>query len=69
MSKRFAEIFINVYIYRSMQKQWKAVDKLELHHLVDVVILSTKGPRRAADFLSGGSIVTLFGSFIPLTSD
>ena len=49
-----------------MQKQWKAVDKLELHHLVDVVILSTKGPRRAADFLSGGSIVTLTRSFIPL---
>ncbi|KAJ3515971.1 hypothetical protein NLJ89_g1430 [Agrocybe chaxingu] len=26
----------------------------ELHHLVDVIVFSTKGPRRAADFLSGG---------------
>ena len=30
------------------------MDKPELHHLVDVVILSTKGTRRAADLLSGG---------------
>ena len=52
-----------------MQKQWKAVDKLELHHLVDVVVLSTKGPRRAADLLSGGSIFTLTGSCISPISD
>ncbi|KIM46105.1 hypothetical protein M413DRAFT_16853 [Hebeloma cylindrosporum] len=36
-----------------MQK-WKSVDIPELHHLTDVIVFSTKGNRRAADFLSGG---------------
>ena len=45
-----------------MQQQWVAVDKPELHHLVDVVVLSTKGTRRAADLLSGGLNFTLIGS-------
>ena len=33
-----------------------------------MIVLSTKGSRRAADFLSGGPIFTLTGSFFPLTS-
>ncbi|CAK5275618.1 unnamed protein product [Mycena citricolor] len=35
-------------------QKWTAVDKPELRHFTDVIVLSTKGPRRAADFLSGG---------------
>ncbi|RXW15104.1 hypothetical protein EST38_g10750 [Candolleomyces aberdarensis] len=36
--------------------QWKAVDKPEFHSLgmADVIVLSTKGSRRAADWLAGG---------------
>ena len=49
-------------LYYWTQQQWKAVDKPELHHLVDVVILSTKGSRRAADLLSGGLTFTWPGS-------
>ena len=28
-----------------------------LHHLVDVIVLSTKGNRRAADWLAGGMLL------------
>ncbi|KAJ3541918.1 hypothetical protein NMY22_g3700 [Coprinellus aureogranulatus] len=35
-------------------RKWKAVDKPGLHNLVDVIVLSTKGTRRAADWLAGG---------------
>ncbi|KAF9008990.1 RNA dependent RNA polymerase-domain-containing protein [Cyathus striatus] len=35
-------------------QKWKAVDKPELHYLTDVIVCSTKGNRRAADFLAGG---------------
>ncbi|TEB05121.1 hypothetical protein FA13DRAFT_1723225, partial [Coprinellus micaceus] len=34
-------------------RKWKAVDKPGLHSLVDVIVLSTKGKRRAADWLAG----------------
>ncbi|KAJ6489328.1 RNA dependent RNA polymerase-domain-containing protein, partial [Mycena vitilis] len=34
--------------------KWTAVDKLELHRFTDVIVCSTKGSRRAADFLAGG---------------
>jgi hypothetical protein len=34
--------------------QWIAVDRPELRHFTDVIVCSTRGPRRAADFLSGG---------------
>jgi hypothetical protein len=30
------------------------VDRPELRHFTDVIVLSVKGPRRAADYLSGG---------------
>ena len=52
-----------------MQQQWEAVDKPELHRLVDVVILSTKGSRRAADLLSGGLDLTWAHSLISLIPD
>ncbi|KAF6762282.1 RNA dependent RNA polymerase-domain-containing protein [Ephemerocybe angulata] len=35
-------------------RKWKAVDKPELHGLVDVLVFSTKGKKRAADWLAGG---------------
>ncbi|CAA7259841.1 unnamed protein product [Cyclocybe aegerita] len=35
-------------------QKWKSVDRPELRHHVDVIVFSTKGPRRAADYLSGG---------------
>ncbi|KAJ2927622.1 hypothetical protein H1R20_g9471, partial [Candolleomyces eurysporus] len=37
-------------------RKWKAVDKPEFHSLgmADVIVLSTKGSRRAADWLAGG---------------
>ncbi|KAJ6628702.1 RNA dependent RNA polymerase-domain-containing protein [Mycena sp. CBHHK59/15] len=35
-------------------QKWKAVDRPELRHFTDVIVCSIKGPRRAADFLSGG---------------
>lgn len=35
-------------------QKWKAVDRPELHHLTDVIVLPTTGDRRAADLLSGG---------------
>ncbi|KAJ7507906.1 RNA dependent RNA polymerase-domain-containing protein [Mycena galericulata] len=35
-------------------QKWTAVDRPELRHFTDVIVLSVKGPRRAADFLSGG---------------
>jgi hypothetical protein len=34
--------------------QWTAVDRPELRHFTNVIVLSVKGPRRAADYLSGG---------------
>ncbi|KAF8897616.1 RNA dependent RNA polymerase-domain-containing protein [Infundibulicybe gibba] len=33
---------------------WTAVDRPELHDLVDVIVLPTQGDRRAADLLAGG---------------
>jgi len=41
-----------------MYLQWKSVDLPELHYLTDVIVFSTKGNRRAADFLSGGMFLT-----------
>lgn len=38
--------------------QWKAVDVPELHPLKDVIVLSVRGPRRAADWLAGGRSVS-----------
>lgn len=35
-------------------QKWRAVDRLQLHYLKDVIVLSVKGPRRAADWLAGG---------------
>ncbi|EAU84823.2 RNA-directed RNA polymerase [Coprinopsis cinerea okayama7 len=35
-------------------QKWRAVHRPELRDLVDVVVLSTKGARRAADWLAGG---------------
>lgn len=35
-------------------QKWKAVDKPELRGYTDVIVLSTKGERRAADYLAGG---------------
>ncbi|TFK75828.1 hypothetical protein BDN72DRAFT_831274 [Pluteus cervinus] len=35
-------------------QKWKAVFRRELSHLSDVIVLSVKGDRRAADFLAGG---------------
>ncbi|KAJ6485142.1 RNA dependent RNA polymerase-domain-containing protein [Mycena vitilis] len=35
-------------------QKWMAVDRPELRHFTDVIVLSVKGPRRAADYLSGG---------------
>ncbi|KAJ7047282.1 RNA dependent RNA polymerase-domain-containing protein [Mycena alexandri] len=35
-------------------QKWTAVDRPELRHFTDVIVLSVKGPRRAADYLSGG---------------
>ncbi|KAJ6539428.1 RNA dependent RNA polymerase-domain-containing protein [Mycena capillaripes] len=35
-------------------QKWSAVDRPELRHFTDVIVLSVKGPRRAADYLSGG---------------
>ncbi|KAJ7068354.1 RNA dependent RNA polymerase-domain-containing protein [Mycena amicta] len=35
-------------------QKWTAVDRPELRFLTDVIVLSTKGARRAADFLGGG---------------
>ncbi|KAJ7590902.1 RNA dependent RNA polymerase-domain-containing protein [Mycena floridula] len=35
-------------------QKWKAVDRPELRHICDVIVLSVKGERRSADFLSGG---------------
>ncbi|KAJ3570203.1 hypothetical protein NP233_g4567 [Leucocoprinus birnbaumii] len=35
-------------------QKWKAVDKSQLHYLRDVIVLSVKGTRRAADWLAGG---------------
>ncbi|KAF8913977.1 RNA dependent RNA polymerase-domain-containing protein [Gymnopilus junonius] len=35
-------------------QKWKSVDRPELHHLTDVIILPTTGDRRAADMLAGG---------------
>ncbi|KAJ7638893.1 RNA dependent RNA polymerase-domain-containing protein, partial [Roridomyces roridus] len=35
-------------------QKWIAVDRPELRHFKDVIVLSVKGDRRAADFLSGG---------------
>jgi len=51
--KRFYSSNPNIYstfltVFISLCK-WKAVDRPELHHLTDVIVCSTKGPRRAAD--------------------
>ncbi|KAJ7608107.1 RNA dependent RNA polymerase-domain-containing protein [Mycena polygramma] len=35
-------------------QKWKAVDVPALRHLTDVIVCSTRGTRRAADYLSGG---------------
>ncbi|KAJ7781151.1 RNA dependent RNA polymerase-domain-containing protein [Mycena metata] len=35
-------------------QKWTAVDRPELRHFTDVIVLSVKGSRRAADYLSGG---------------
>ncbi|KAK7061800.1 RNA-dependent RNA polymerase [Favolaschia claudopus] len=35
-------------------QKWTAVDRPELRHYTDVIVLSVKGSRRAADYLSGG---------------
>ncbi|KAJ4478201.1 RNA dependent RNA polymerase-domain-containing protein [Lentinula aciculospora] len=35
-------------------QKWQAVDRSELRHYTDVLILSVKGDRRAADWLGGG---------------
>ncbi|KXN89661.1 putative RNA-dependent RNA polymerase SHL2 [Leucoagaricus sp. SymC.cos] len=35
-------------------QKWEAVDVSQLHYLKDVIVLSVKGPRRAADWLAGG---------------
>ncbi|KAH9482728.1 putative RNA-dependent RNA polymerase SHL2 [Psilocybe cubensis] len=41
-----------------------AVDRPGLHHLTDVIVMSTKGDRRAADLLSGGDYDGDKGTFI-----
>ncbi|TFK75829.1 hypothetical protein BDN72DRAFT_785862 [Pluteus cervinus] len=41
-------------------QKWKAVFRPELFHLTDVIVLSVKGDRRAADFLAGGPFPFLF---------
>ncbi|KAJ6598976.1 RNA dependent RNA polymerase-domain-containing protein [Mycena vulgaris] len=35
-------------------QKWKGVDRPELRHFTNVIVLSVKGPRRAADYLGGG---------------
>ncbi|KAJ7129577.1 RNA dependent RNA polymerase-domain-containing protein [Mycena epipterygia] len=35
-------------------QKWRAVDRPELRHFTNVIVLSVKGPRRSADYLSGG---------------
>ena len=40
--------------------QWQATDVFQLHYLRDVIILSVKGPRRAADWLAGGESLLVF---------
>ncbi|KAF9076729.1 RNA dependent RNA polymerase-domain-containing protein [Rhodocollybia butyracea] len=35
-------------------QKWKAVDRLELRHYTDVILISVKGARRGADWLGGG---------------
>ncbi|KDR83661.1 hypothetical protein GALMADRAFT_150744 [Galerina marginata CBS 339.88] len=45
-------------------QKWKSVDRPELHHLTDVIVLPTTGDRRAADFLSGGDQDGDKGTFI-----
>ncbi|KAJ7498829.1 RNA dependent RNA polymerase-domain-containing protein [Mycena latifolia] len=35
-------------------QKWKGVDRPELRNFTNVIVLSVKGPRRAADYLSGG---------------
>jgi RNA dependent RNA polymerase len=37
-------------------RKLKAVDKPELSHLSDCIVFSTKGPRPAADMMSGGDL-------------
>ncbi|KAJ6515806.1 RNA dependent RNA polymerase-domain-containing protein [Mycena sanguinolenta] len=37
-------------------QKWVAVDRPELRNFTDVIVLSVKGPRRAADYLSGGDL-------------
>ncbi|KAJ7682709.1 RNA dependent RNA polymerase-domain-containing protein [Mycena polygramma] len=39
---------------QKISSKWMAVDRPELRHFTDVIVLSVKGPRRAADYLSGG---------------
>ncbi|KAJ7665536.1 RNA dependent RNA polymerase-domain-containing protein [Mycena rosella] len=34
--------------------KWTAVDRPELRHFTNVIVFSVKGPRRVADYLSGG---------------
>jgi len=48
---RFPSIAPIIY---SKKTQWQATDVSQLHYLRDVIILSVKGPRRAADWLAGG---------------
>lgn len=45
--------------------QWKAVECASLNYLTDVIVCSTKGPRRAADFLAGGTTTHLPRILIP----
>ncbi|KAF9485277.1 hypothetical protein BDN70DRAFT_627571 [Pholiota conissans] len=45
-------------------QKWKSVDKPALYHYTDVIVLSTKGNRRAADFLSGGDYDGDKGTYI-----
>ncbi|KAF7355393.1 RNA-dependent RNA polymerase [Mycena sanguinolenta] len=37
-------------------QKWVGVDRPELRYFTDVIVLSVKGPRRAADYLAGGDL-------------
>ncbi|CAK5275616.1 unnamed protein product [Mycena citricolor] len=54
MCRRHVPVHFALHDVKERRIQWTAVDKPELRHFTDVIVLSTKGPRRAADFLSGG---------------